>query len=42
VLRYTKAEMGRECVVMVTIDGNERLMRVTNEFDEQKIEEFRI
>ncbi len=41
-LRYTKAEMGRECAVMVTIDGNERLMRVTNEFDEQKIEEFRI
>jgi hypothetical protein len=42
VLRYTKAEMGTECSVMVTIDGNERLMRVTNEFDEQKIEDFRI
>jgi hypothetical protein len=42
VLRYTKAEMGRECSVVTVIDGNERNIRVTNEFDEQKIEEFRI
>jgi tRNA-uridine 2-sulfurtransferase len=42
VLRYTKAEPGRECVVKVTIDGNERIIKVTNVFDEGKIEEFRI
>jgi tRNA U34 2-thiouridine synthase MnmA/TrmU len=42
VLRYTKAEMGRECSVVTLIDGNERNIRVINEFDEQKIEAFRI
>jgi len=42
VLRYTKAEPGQECVVRVTIDGNERIIKVTNVFDEGKIEEFRI
>jgi tRNA-specific 2-thiouridylase len=42
VLRYTKAEMGREFSVVTVIDGNEWNIRVTNEYDEQKIEEFRI
>ena len=42
VLRYTKAESGRECAVKVTMDGNERFMQIVNEFDERKIEEFRI
>lgn len=42
VLRYTKAEPGRDCTVKAVIDGNERFMNITNTFDEQKIEEFRI
>jgi tRNA U34 2-thiouridine synthase MnmA/TrmU len=42
VLRYTRAEMGRECSIVTVIDGNERNIRVSNEFDEQKIDEFRI
>ena len=42
VLRYTKAEIGRECTVVTVIDGNERNMRATNEYDEQKVEELRI
>jgi len=42
VLRYTRAEMEKECAVMITIDGSERLMRVTNDIDEQKIEKLRI
>lgn len=42
VLRYTRAESGRECAIKVTMDGNERFMQVVNEFDERKIEEFRI
>jgi len=42
VLRYTRAETGRKCNVKVLVDGNERFMHVVNEFDEGKIEEFRI
>jgi tRNA-specific 2-thiouridylase len=42
VLRYTKAEPGQECVVKIIVDGNERIIKVTNVFDEVKIEEFRI
>lgn len=42
VLRYTKAEAGRECAMNITVDGAERVMRVVNSFDEQRIEEFRI
>ena len=42
VLRYTKADPGQECVVKIIIDGNERIIKVTNVFDEVKIEEFRI
>ena len=42
ILRYTKAESGQQFAVKVTMDGNERFMRVANEFDEKKIEEFRI
>ncbi len=39
-LRYTKGE--GECTVKTTVDGNERLIRVVNDFDEQQIEVFRI
>jgi tRNA-uridine 2-sulfurtransferase len=42
VLRYTKAETGRECAVKVVIDGSERIIKVSNSFDEGKIEEFRV
>jgi tRNA U34 2-thiouridine synthase MnmA/TrmU len=42
VLRYTKAEPGRECLMNVTVDGSERPLRVTNTFSERQIEEFRI
>jgi tRNA U34 2-thiouridine synthase MnmA/TrmU len=42
VLRYTKAESGVECAIKVTRGGNERFIQVVNEFDEKKIEEFRI
>jgi tRNA U34 2-thiouridine synthase MnmA/TrmU len=42
VLRYTRAESGQECAIKVIMDGNERFMQVINEFDEGKIEEFRI
>jgi len=42
VLRYTRAETGRDCTIKVLMGGNERFMRVVHEFDEKKIEEFRI
>jgi tRNA U34 2-thiouridine synthase MnmA/TrmU len=42
VLRYTKAETGKECRVKAAVSGNERLMQVTNTYDEAKIENFRI
>lgn len=42
VLRYTKAESGRECSVKAVIDGMERFMNVANIFEEQNIEEFRV
>lgn len=41
-LRYTKAEPGAECAIKVTVDGNERLIRIANGFDERRIEEFRV
>lgn len=41
-LRYTKGAQGAPCAVKVTIDGNERIIRVANDFDERRIEEFRI
>ena len=41
-LRYTKGEQGGECVVKVTVDGNERLIRVVNDYDERRIEEYRV
>jgi tRNA U34 2-thiouridine synthase MnmA/TrmU len=42
VLRYTKAEPGRECTMNVSVDGNERTFLITNTFDERHIEEFRL
>ncbi len=42
VLRYTKAETGRECSVKVVLDGSERFIKVANTFDDRKVEEFRI
>ena len=41
-LRYTKAEAGQECTVKVETSAGERLVTITNRFDEQKIEEFRV
>ncbi len=41
-LRYTKADTGRECAVKYTVDSNERIIKVINDFDERRIEEFRI
>ncbi len=41
-LRYTKAETGRNCRVKVDMDGCERFMEVANTFDDRKVEEFRI
>jgi tRNA-uridine 2-sulfurtransferase len=42
VLRYTKAESGRDCSVKAVIDGNERFMNVANTFEERDIELHRI
>jgi tRNA-specific 2-thiouridylase len=42
VLRYTRAEQGLECTVKVLMNGSERFMQVVHEFDEGKVEEFRI
>jgi tRNA U34 2-thiouridine synthase MnmA/TrmU len=41
-LRYTRAESGQGYTIKVLMDGNERFMQVVHEFDERKIEEFRI
>lgn len=41
-LRYTKGEQGGECAVKVTTDGEERLIQVENDFDDGRIEEFRV
>jgi tRNA U34 2-thiouridine synthase MnmA/TrmU len=41
-LRYTKAESGRECALKCTVDSSERIISVSNEFDERRIEEFRV
>ena len=41
-LRYTKAEAGQECAVKVLMDGNERLLKVVNDFSEARIEDFRV
>jgi tRNA U34 2-thiouridine synthase MnmA/TrmU len=42
VLRYTKAEKGKECQVKAVIDGNECLMKITNSFEESDMESLRI
>jgi tRNA-specific 2-thiouridylase len=41
-LRYTKAEKGKECTVKAVIDGNERSLRIANTFNERDMEEYRI
>jgi tRNA U34 2-thiouridine synthase MnmA/TrmU len=42
VLRYTKAENGKECRIKAQLNGNEQIMQITNSYDEAKIEMFRI
>ena len=41
-LRYTRAEPGSDCKVKVTVDGVEQWLTVKHEFDETRIEAFRI
>lgn len=41
-LRYTRAEPGSDCHVKVTVDGVEQWLTVKHEFDEARIEAFRI
>jgi tRNA U34 2-thiouridine synthase MnmA/TrmU len=41
-LRYTKAAPGEECRIKVKWEGGEEIITARNEFDEAKIEEFRI
>jgi len=41
-LRYTKAETGAECAIRVIVDGVESRLTVGNEFDEERIEHFRV
>ncbi len=41
-LRYTRAEPGSDCQVKVTVDGVEQWLTVKHEFDEARIEAFRI
>jgi tRNA-specific 2-thiouridylase len=41
-LRYTKAAAGAECRVKVKWEGGESVVTVMNEFDDGKIEEFRV
>jgi len=41
-LRYTKARLGATCSVTVVRDGKEIIMPVVHEFDEARMEEFRI
>ena len=41
-LRYTKAEAGRQCTVTVSVDGSERTVSIPHEYDDRKIEELRV
>ena len=41
-LRYTKAEPGRECAVQVTVDGDERTFPVVNDCTEALVDKFRV
>ncbi len=41
-LRYTRAEPGSDCQVKVTVDGVEQWLTVKHEYDEARIEAFRI
>ncbi|MBI1920518.1 MAG: hypothetical protein HYS23_05470 [Geobacter sp.] len=41
-LRYTKADIGRDCLVTITEKEEVRQLTVKHEFDDQKIEEFRL
>ncbi|GFE56920.1 hypothetical protein [Geobacter sp. AOG1] len=41
-LRYTKAEPGRDCTVKLLLNGGEELQQITNDFTETEIEGFRI
>jgi hypothetical protein len=41
-LRYTKAEPGRDCAIKLLRDGGEELRQITNDCTETEIEGFRI
>ncbi len=41
-LRYTKAEAAGDCTIKVICDEEEKNMKVRNEFDDAKVEEYRI
>lgn len=41
-LRYTKAEHGKQCSIKAIYRNEEKLLSVRNEFDDAKIEEYRI
>ncbi len=42
ILRYTKARPGATCLVKVLSDGTNRLIPVIHEFDEARVEKYRI
>lgn len=42
VLRYTKAEQGASCLMKAETSESERHLTVTNDFDEQAVERYRI
>jgi hypothetical protein len=41
-LRYTKAEPGRECTVQLTVNGDERTFPVVNDCTEALVDKFRV
>jgi hypothetical protein len=41
-LRYTKAKSGTECPIVVIADGTETRLTVANEYDEARVERFRV
>ncbi len=41
-LRYTKAEPSRDCMIKLLRNGGEELLQITNDFTETEIEGFRI
>ncbi|MBP1752949.1 MAG: thiamine biosynthesis protein ThiI-related adenine nucleotide alpha hydrolase superfamily protein [Geobacteraceae bacterium] len=41
-LRYTKAIPGTECSLKVACEGGERIIPVINDFDDARLEEFRV